>query len=165
MEKLKQFINQSCQIPNNTLVSLRFLCNLLIYPPGEELVFTHRVDLLENITTFQTSNKNIQISLATFLLNISILCLKRQDEIGLMILTSVIPEICTMLRDTEAQFRAYVALGTLLKSCSDKEGVKERIVENGGFMKALRRAASEYGNDAELKRKRCAWLVQNELFN
>lgn len=63
MEKLKQFTNQNCTVPNNTLVALRLLCNLLMHEDGEELVFKSRVDLLDNVSSLQPANKNSQVGL------------------------------------------------------------------------------------------------------
>lgn len=165
IKKILDYISPTCNIPNNTLVALRFLCNLFVHPTGEQLIYENRIDILENITSLKIGNKNAQIATATLLLNIVVLCLKRNDEIGVLILASVIPDRIVSFNDPEAQFRGYVGLGTLLSFGTDdhKKMVKEKIKENSPFIKKLQTDATVAPNDCEVKRKNCASLVQIEL--
>lgn len=163
MEKLKTILDQKHTVVNNKLVSLRFICNLLLHPFGEELVFSNRVELLEQIASVEASNKNVQTALATVLLNMSIVCIKKNDEIGLEILASILPELLTNFQEAEAQFRGYVALGTLMSSPKYGGIVKERIRNNQAFLSALEVAVTTFGSDAEQKRKHCACQVQKTL--
>lgn len=132
--------------------------------------------LLRNAATLQEDpyfarniNKIIlslfQIALATFLLNISILILKRSDEIGISILADVIPDILTNVTDPEAQFRAYVALGSLLSTTNlqQNQQVKAKVMENTRFLEKLKIHVASPGSDVELKRKNCAAQVQRVL--
>lgn len=59
LDKLKIMLNS--KIANNTLVTLRALCNLFTHSFGEEIIFKYRVDLLEALTSISSNNKNIQV--------------------------------------------------------------------------------------------------------
>lgn len=63
MDKLKHFVSGTCKVLNNMLVSFRTLCNLFAHPYGEEIIFKNRIELLENITSLKSNNKNIQVGL------------------------------------------------------------------------------------------------------
>lgn len=109
----------------------------------------------------------LQIALATFLLNISILILKREDELGISVLADVLPDIIANLEDPEAQFRAYTALGTLITSGSLEltQQVKTKVLQNVRFIGKLKAHADAHQNDVELKRKNCALQIRNLLLN
>lgn len=61
IEKLKNFISESCRVVNNMVVALRTICNLCLHETGENLVYTNRFDILENITALSHLNKNCQV--------------------------------------------------------------------------------------------------------
>lgn len=60
LRKLLGFINENNTI-NNIIVALRTLSNLLLHEYGEDLVFEHRFDVVENITALGHLNKNGQV--------------------------------------------------------------------------------------------------------
>lgn len=109
----------------------------------------------------------LQIALATFLLNISILVLKLEDELSISVLANVVPDIITKLEDPEAQFRAYTALGTLITSGNSElaQQAKVKVLQNVQFMGKLKLHGEVHQNDLELKRKNCALQIQNLLLN
>lgn len=106
-----------------------------------------------------------QIALATFLLNVTVLILTRSDEIGVSILADVLPDILTNLTDAEAQFRAYVALGTLISSNNAQQNalIKLKVKENKKFVEQLNLNTLTHQGDVELKRKNCALQLQRTL--
>lgn len=63
MEKLKNFISESCKVINNMVVALRTICNLCLHEAGENLVYANRFDILENVTALSHLNKNCQVRL------------------------------------------------------------------------------------------------------
>lgn len=62
ISKLKKYVSPECNLPKNTLVAFRTLCNFFIHPSGEELIFSNRLSLIENITGLISGNKNIEVS-------------------------------------------------------------------------------------------------------
>ncbi|EFA09359.2 phospholipase A-2-activating protein [Tribolium castaneum] len=162
LRKLLSFINENCNIINNVIVALRTLSNLLMHEFGEDLVFEHRFDVVENITALGPLNKNGQIALSTLLLNLCVASLKKRDDLGISVLADVIPDILTKLSDPESQFRSYVALGTLLSSPQSAE-VKAKVKSNVGFISALESHVLSGQGDLEEKRRNCASQVQEIL--
>lgn len=61
IEKLKTYINNN-RVPNNTLVALRALSNLCCFETGENVIFDNKFELLENITSLGSTNKNTQVN-------------------------------------------------------------------------------------------------------
>ncbi|XP_063925549.1 phospholipase A-2-activating protein [Zophobas morio] len=164
LEKLLSFVSENCKIANNVVVALRTLSNLLIHEYGEQLVFEHRFDIVENVTALGVLNKNGQIALATLLLNICIVSLKKKDDVGVSVLADVVPDILTKLNDPESQFRAYVALGTLLTGSNSLQSeIKTKVKSNSGFVSALQSHLLSRQTDLEEKRRNCASQVQDIL--
>lgn len=79
------------------------------------------------------------------------------------ILANVLPDIITNLEDPEAQFRAYIALGTLLSTGNQQQDlqVKAKVMENPQFLQKLSLHARTGQSDVEVKRKNCAAQVEN----
>lgn len=164
-QKLLHFVNEKSKIANNVIVSLRTLCNLFSHELGEDLVFEHRFDLVENVTALGALNKSGQIALATLLLNLTLAVLKRNDELGVSVLADVLPDILSKLTDPESHFRGYVGLGTLLVGLEPKQlnEIKNKIKGNSGFVSALQLHLLSGGNDLEVKKRNCAKQVQDIL--
>ncbi|KAJ8959902.1 hypothetical protein NQ318_011639 [Aromia moschata] len=157
MEKLKSYIGENCKIVNNIIVSLRTICNLCLHAQGEQLVYNNRFDILENVTSLSHLNKSCQVALSTSLLNLTILTVRRNDDVGFSIFAQVLPDILTKLTDTESQFRVYVAIGTLLKSSnSHQQEIRAKVNENENFVTTLQLHRFSGQNDLENKRMNCA---------
>jgi len=76
----------------------------------------------------------------------------------------VIPDILVNLNDAEAQFRALVALGTLIiKSGRQRMELKVKVLENSAFTAKMHDLSSLSSNDVEVKRMDCAKQVQLQL--
>lgn len=161
IEKLLKILMENA-MDNNIIVSLRTICNLCLHENGEDLVFENRFEIVENLTSLKTLNKNGQVALATVLLNLVILTVKRNDELGFSVMADVVPDILTKLTDMEAHFRCYVALGTLITSSNKhKEEVKIKINENANFVSTMQLHAISGGhNDLENKRRNCVKQLQ-----
>lgn len=100
----------------------------------------------------------MQIALATFLLNSTILCQKFNDEFGFLLLASIIPDNLLQFNENEAQFRVLVAIGTLLscKSTNSKKIVEDKMKENQSFLQKLMVLSKEFTNETDTKRYKCA---------
>ncbi|XP_045474731.1 phospholipase A-2-activating protein [Harmonia axyridis] len=164
MGKLKHFISEQCSVVNNKIVALRTLSNLCLHSPGETLMFNNRFDVVENITSMRGLNKNAQIAVATLLLNLTVLCQRKTDDLGISVLVDVAQDILATLSDPESQFRTYVALGTLLTPNSvDSTEVRLKLKTNTNFMRLLNEHSSTYNGDIEKKRMECAKDVMKLL--
>ncbi|CAG9833993.1 unnamed protein product [Diabrotica balteata] len=163
-EKIKTYISCECTIVNNMVIALRTITNLCLHEAGESLVYNNRFDILENFTSFSNLNKNCQVALATSLLNLTILTLKHNDEIGITVLAQVIPDLITKLTEAEAHFRAYVALGTLITSSSiHKPMIKAKVQENTNFISTLQLHSFASQTDVDNKRMKCVKELLNIL--
>lgn len=90
--------------------------------------------------------------------------IKRNDELGFPILAQVLPDILTKLTDPEAQFRMYVAIGTLIKSANSHQSeICAKINENGNFLTTLQLHTFSGQNDLENKRNNCVKELLNIL--
>lgn len=80
-------------------------------------------------------------------------------------LASVIPDMIVLFNDIEAQFRALVALGTLIcvTENEQRKSIQEKIVENNEFLNKLKSYKSQYNNESDQKLLKCAQEVQNIL--
>ncbi|KAL5022612.1 hypothetical protein ScPMuIL_001767 [Solemya velum] len=102
-------------LPANQMLSLRTVCNLFSQTPGEQLNLAHRNKLLSAAKNCSKStNKNVQIALATLVMNFAVpFCGKSDLEAKAEILSAA----SAFLRpdmDNEAIFRILVCVGTLL---------------------------------------------------
>ncbi|KAF5295352.1 hypothetical protein FQR65_LT01542 [Abscondita terminalis] len=158
IKKLKYYISSDCKTPNCTLVAFRALCNMFLQTTSEQVIYQYRLDLLENVTSLNQMNKNIEIALTTFLLNLSIMCQKVEDEFGILLLTNVVPDMLIAFNDIEAQFRGLIAIGTLfaLGKPDQKKLIKGKMLENTKFLEKLNEWSESHSNDAEMKRRNCA---------
>ncbi|KAJ8972552.1 hypothetical protein NQ314_000139 [Rhamnusium bicolor] len=164
IEKIKNYIGESCKVVNNMIVSLRTICNLCLHECGEALIYNNRFDILESYTSLGYLNKNCQIALSTSLLNLTILTIKKNDDIGFSILAQVLPDILTKLSDPESQFRLYVAIGTLIKSSnSHQQEIRAKVNENSNFLSTLQLHTFSGQNDLENKRMNCVKELMNIL--
>ncbi|KAF5272219.1 hypothetical protein FQA39_LY01301 [Lamprigera yunnana] len=158
IDKLKYCISLECKSSSCMLVAFRALCNMFLHPPSEQLIFEYRLDLLENITSLCQMNKNIEIAVTTFLLNLVILTQKLKDEFGILLLSNLITDIILTLNDCESQFRGLVAMGTLLTIGSPEHSniMKSKIQENSKFINKLKNWSESHFIEAETKRSNCA---------
>lgn len=155
MNKLKFYTSSECKSPNSMLVAFRVLCNMFLHPISEGLIFKNRLELLENITGLSQVNKNIEIAVTTFLLNLTVLSTKERDEFGVVLLANVLPDVILSLNDCEAQFRGLIAVGTLIVNADTKKIITDKIKENGNCTVKLKDWSTNAATDAETKRKNC----------
>ncbi|KAL1514055.1 hypothetical protein ABEB36_003380 [Hypothenemus hampei] len=157
IEKLKKYININCGVMNNTIVALRAICNLVCHEAGENLLFKHRFDIIEHLTTLLNLNTNAQIAMSTVLFNLTLLIVKKRDDLGFSVLAQILPDGIMKLSDPESHFRIYVALGTLLVNLDpQKPEILDGILRYGPFLKTLELHGSNSNNDLENKRRNCA---------
>eukprot|EP00118_Oscarella_pearsei_P022694 m.265207 g.265207 ORF g.265207 m.265207 type:complete len:141 (+) comp40484_c0_seq11:1987-2409(+) len=102
------------------MLSLRLLANLFANPTGKALVCENVDEILLHLELFlETTNKGIQIALASVLLNYTVATSSRKDINTTGKLLSFLTKILSREIDSEAAFRALVAVGTLLVENSE----------------------------------------------
>lgn len=92
-----------------------------------------------------------------------ILSAKRNDEIGLFMLSSVLSDMIVLFTDDEAVFRSLVALGTLLcESQKICQNLKEKIIENNELKEKIKKFSLQ-NNQSDQKLSNCALEIQNSF--
>ncbi|ERL89805.1 phospholipase A-2-activating protein [Dendroctonus ponderosae] len=163
IKKLQGFINSEHAVVNNRIVALRTICNLCSHKSGENLVSENIYDIIGNVSTVRHINANGQLALATVLMNLTLMILKNKEHAGYKVLAEVLPDMITTLDDSEAQFRIYVAIGTLMQnSDSLRPEVVEKIKESGEFLPLLK-LHFHVTNEAQNKRANCAKQIYSLL--
>ncbi|CAI9769098.1 unnamed protein product [Fraxinus pennsylvanica] len=156
MELIKK-VTASPPLPPNLLTSLRAVTNLFKSSFFHEWLQLHRMEILDAFSSFySSSNKNVQLSYATLILNYAVLLIEKKDEEGQSQVLSAALEIAEEESvETDSRFRALVAIGSLML-----EGLVRRValdfdVEN--IAKAAKSSKdakiAEVGADIELVAK------------
>ncbi|KAH8724446.1 phospholipase A-2-activating protein [Phaeosphaeriaceae sp. PMI808] len=101
--------------PNNTMMAIRCLSNLLQTNEGRSLASTEFDQIHPLVSPFLTSsNRNLIIALTTLYINYSVLLTSENNADRALSLLDDLSKILTSATDSEAVYRALVATGTLL---------------------------------------------------
>jgi phospholipase A-2-activating protein len=101
--------------PNNTMMAIRCLSNLLQTPKGRHLASTQFDAIHPLVSPFLTSpNRNLIIALTTLYINYAVLLTSENNADRALSLLDDLSKILTSATDSEAVYRALVATGTLL---------------------------------------------------
>ncbi|CAO2654037.1 Nn.00g107700.m01.CDS01 [Neocucurbitaria sp. VM-36] len=101
--------------PNNTMMAIRCLSNLLQTDKGRLLASTEFDTIHPLVSPFITStNRNLIIALTTLYINYSVLLTSENNADRALSLLDDLSKILTTATDSEAVYRALVATGTLL---------------------------------------------------
>ncbi|KAL6710618.1 WD repeat protein Lub1 [Coniothyrium glycines] len=101
--------------PNNTMMSIRCLSNLLQTENGRLLASNEWETIHSLVSPFLTStNRNLIIALTTLYINYSVLLTSENNADRALSLLDDLSKILTSATDSEAVYRALVATGTLL---------------------------------------------------
>lgn len=88
--------------------------------------------------------------------------LKNKEHAGYKVLAEVLPDMLTTLDDSEAQFRIYVAIGTLMQNSDHlRPKVVEKIKENEEFLTVVKM----HFHGAQNKRANCAKQLHSLLWS
>ncbi|KAL3614135.1 hypothetical protein CASFOL_042209 [Castilleja foliolosa] len=100
----------------NLLTSVRFVTNLFKNTCHNEWLLKHRAEILDVFSTCcSSSNKNVQKSYATLLLNYAVLLIEKKDEGGQsQVLSAALEMAEEETVDSDSRFRALVAIGSLM---------------------------------------------------
>lgn len=101
--------------PNNTMMAIRCISNLLQTDQGRSLASTEFDQIHPLVSPFITStNRNLIIALTTLYINYSVLLMSENNADRALSLLDDLSKILTTATDSEAVYRALVATGTLL---------------------------------------------------
>jgi len=107
----------------NAMISGRGICNMLFDSTLNKLVLEKLNDIVEKINALlnKATTKNLEIALATVLLNICVIISRQPNlEAGILLLSSLGTVGLEKFSEDEARFRGLVALGTLLHNGSQE---------------------------------------------
>ncbi|KAL5114353.1 WD repeat protein Lub1 [Pleosporales sp. CAS-2024a] len=101
--------------PNNTMMAIRCVSNLLQTEKGRSLASTEFDQIHPLLSPFlASSNRNLIIALTTLYINYSVLLTSENNADRALSLLDDLSKILTTATDSEAVYRALVATGTLL---------------------------------------------------
>ncbi|KAK9287518.1 hypothetical protein L1049_015939 [Liquidambar formosana] len=144
-------------LPANLLTSIRAVANLFKNSFFHNWLQKHRSEILDAFSTcYSSSNKNVQLSYSTLILNYSVLLIEKKDEEGQSQVLSAALEIAEEENlEVDSKFRALVAIGSLML-----EGLVKRIAldfDVGNIAKVAKASKvakiAEVGADIELLTK------------
>lgn len=137
-DDILQLVIQNIDVPPaNQLMSLRILSNMLMHGHGRTLIKGGLDNALAAIGNTKKGSPNLQIALATFLLNLTIVQLENADEMQCQFLTKSITDFLLWSTDAEALYRCYRAIGNLL-STAHGPTISAQLVCNDQAIDALR---------------------------
>lgn len=152
LDERLQYLSGDSSVANQML-TLRTFCNLFKQPSGVRLMCKNRDSIITTALNLKGSaNKNIQIAMATLLMNYSV---QLQDQPDIEGRSQCLIAAANMLEgnlDLEAGFRLLVCIGTLISS---DEGTRElaKSLELKNFIIPLK------GNVEPKKLPECASFV------
>ncbi|KAM7479274.1 hypothetical protein LguiA_027487 [Lonicera macranthoides] len=103
-------------LPANLLTSIRAVTNLFKNSCYYPWLLKHRGEILDAFSScYSSSNKNVQVSYSTLILNYSVLLIEKEDEEGQSQVLSAALEIAEEEKlEVDSKFRALVAIGSLM---------------------------------------------------
>ncbi|KAI8028323.1 Phospholipase A-2-activating protein [Camellia lanceoleosa] len=114
MEMVKN-VTTSPALPANLLTSTRAVTNLFKTSCYYQWLLKHRSEILDAFSSCSSSNKNVQVSYATLILNYAVLLIENKDQEGQSQVLSAALEIAEEENlEVDPKFRALVAIGTLM---------------------------------------------------
>lgn len=95
--------------PANQLMSIRILSNMLSHGYGRGLIETCLANVLVAISATKKGSANLQIAIATLLLNLTVVQLGYTDEAQCQHIAQTIIDFLLWNADAEALYRSYSA--------------------------------------------------------
>ncbi|XP_051162617.1 phospholipase A-2-activating protein [Leptopilina boulardi] len=168
MEVVRRHINAN-SLQSNQMLSFRLLANMFSHKKGEKLGLEYRDEILKCLLNLPSlGNKNNQVSIATYVLNLTVALNKHNDTSGKTRAMNVILSMIPRLQEPEAIFRILVGLGTLLDGTNDVNNRNELIeaVRQSEVALTMLRTLSEDNGDVNSQNKlaSCSKQIINLLF-
>lgn len=108
---LKLIIQNIDVPPANQLMSIRILSNMLAHGYGRGLIETCMQNILATISTTRKGSANLQIAIATLLLNLAIVQTNYADPTQCQLITESLIDFLLWNADSEALYRCYRSIG------------------------------------------------------
>jgi phospholipase A-2-activating protein len=130
--------------PNNTMMAIRCLSNLLQTEKGRSLASTAFDEIHPLVAPFLTSsNRNLIIALTTLYINYAVLLTSENNADRALSLLADLSKILNSATDSEAVYRALVATGTLLSLGPDFCEAGRDILDIGDAVKHAEQKVKE----------------------
>ncbi|KAI3985906.1 hypothetical protein MKX01_038988 [Papaver californicum] len=114
METIKK-VTTAPALAGNLLTSTRVVTNLFKQSSFHEWLQGNRSEVLDVFSSCcSSSNKNVQLSYSTLILNYAVLLIEKKDQEGQSQVLSAAIEIAEGSVDVDSKFRALVAVGSLM---------------------------------------------------
>ncbi|XP_012224540.1 phospholipase A-2-activating protein [Linepithema humile] len=114
--------------PSNQMLTFRLIANMFQHEKGEKLGLDYRDEILKSLLDLQSlGNKNNQVAISTYMLNLIVALNKYDDTPGRTRALNTLFTVLPRLNEPEAIFRALVGLGTLLAATPDPSDRNELI--------------------------------------
>lgn len=124
--------------PANQLMAVRILSNALCHEYGRALIENQMANVLVAISSTKNGSANLQIAIATLLLNLTIVEKNSStDLVKCQNITEAIIDFLLWNTDPEALYRSYRAIGNLL-STPNANLISAQLISTDKIMNALR---------------------------
>uniref|UniRef100_A0A0D6QXS4 Phospholipase A-2-activating protein n=1 Tax=Araucaria cunninghamii TaxID=56994 RepID=A0A0D6QXS4_ARACU len=119
-------------LSSNQLTSIRLVVNCFKHSCFRTWLQSHRDEIIDLFSECcSSSNKNVQLSYSTLLLNYAVLLIESKDEEGqLQVLSAVMEMGEAQEKDVDIRFRALVAIGSLMHDGLVKQQAVQLDVES-----------------------------------
>lgn len=137
-EILNLLIQNASVPPANQLMSIRVLSNMITHESGRVLIDSCLTNVMVAISSTKKGSANLQIAIATLLLNLSIVQkVKHANEEQCKSTIETIIDFLLWNADPEALYRSYRAIGNLLSS-SNGAALSALLVSTDVIIEGLR---------------------------
>ena len=127
LEKQLGYLTSESPAPTQ-IMAMRTFCNMFKQTAGEKVLIDNRDRVITpSLNCRLTPNKNVQIALATLLLNYSVYLLDKLDEEAKSQCLLAVASVLENPQDAEAQFRLLVCLGTLMINDAGVTGLAQSL--------------------------------------
>ncbi|CAL7942520.1 unnamed protein product [Xylocopa violacea] len=130
-EELLQIVKKHIKpdaLPSNQMLTFRLLANMFSHERGEKLCLNCKDEILKLLSELESlANKNNQVAISTYILNLTVALNKYNDTLGKTQCLNAMFSVLPRLNESEALFRTLVALGTLVSTTPNLEDRKNLI--------------------------------------
>lgn len=146
LEVLMPLINSTAP---NQLMILRCFTNMIRHDAGRQQLEKYFIILIENICKIKTGNSNMQMAIASLLLNVTITEMAQTRDEICRSTTEALIEFLKWVTDMEATYRAMQAIGNLMTT-NHTQGVVALIISADFLVEKIRKLTELTPKTSEL---------------